>query len=227
MHTAITETVTARALLFDMDGVLINSIPAVTRVWTRWSNERGFHAPDVLRLAHGRPSIATLRDLLPNADHEAENRRIEQDEIDDLEGIVPLPGVQALLSALPLESWAIVTSCTRALANARIRAAGLPIPQHFITSSDITHGKPHPEPYLTGAARLSVPASECIVVEDVPAGILSGKSAGARVIALRTTTSFEELHTADPNWILPTCAAIHLRTGAGGQLHLELSPDPL
>ena len=140
--------VSAQALLFDLDGVLINSIPAVERVWSRWAEERGFNVQEVLHRAHGRPSIETLRYLLPDADHEAENRIVEQAEIEDVNGIVPLPGVKALLSALPSERWAIVTSCTRPLAEVRIAAAGLPRPGLFITSNDITRGKPHPDPFL-------------------------------------------------------------------------------
>ena len=217
------ETIKAKALLFDMDGVLTNSIPAVTRVWTRWAEQHGFSAPEVVHRAHGRPSIATLRDLLPDADHHAENRLIEQAEIEDLEGIVPLPGAQELLLSLPPDAWAIVTSCTRPLAEVRIRAAGLPVPQHFITSSDIVHGKPHPEPYLKGAASVGVAPTECIVVEDVPAGIASGKSAGARVIALSTTTSEGELRAAGADWILPNCAAIHFSPREDGYLSLRLS----
>src|ERR1700753_1343239 len=105
--------VSTQALLFDMDGVLINSIPAVERVWSRWAAGRGLDVHEVLRHAHGRPSIATLRDLLPDADHEAENRLIEGAEMEDVADIVPLPGVKELLASLPHDRWAIVTSCTR------------------------------------------------------------------------------------------------------------------
>jgi sugar-phosphatase len=202
--------VSAEALLFDLDGVLINSIPAVERVWSRWADERGFNVQEVLHRAHGRPSIETLRYLLPDADHEAENRLVEQAEIEDVHGIVPLPGVKELLAALPHDRWAIVTSCTRPLAEVRIRAAGLPTPGLFITSNDITHGKPHPEPYLKGAAGLGFRPEQCIVVEDALAGIASGKNAGARVIAFTTTSSITDLVAAKPDWILKDCSAIRL-----------------
>jgi sugar-phosphatase len=219
------QTVKTKALLFDMDGVLINSIPAVTRVWTRWAEQHGFDAREVVHRSHGRPSITTLRELLPNADHHAENRIIEQAEMEDLEGLVPLPGAQELLLSLPSDTWTIVTSCTRPLAEVRLRAAGLPLPRHFITSNDITHGKPHPEPYLKGAESLGFPATDCIVVEDVPAGIASGKSAGSRVIALTTTTSEGELRAAAADWILPNCAAIHFIAREDAGLHLRLATD--
>jgi sugar-phosphatase len=213
--------VSAQALLFDMDGVLINSIPAVERVWSRWAAERGFNVHEVLRHAHGRPSIATLRDLLPNADHEAENRIIEQAEIDDVDGIVPLPGVKELLAALPHDRWAIVTSCTRPLAEVRIRAAGLPTPDLFITANEITHGKPHGEPYQKGAAGLGFAPEQCIVVEDALAGIASGKNAGARVIAFTTTASIDDLVVAKPDWLLKDCSAIQLE-GSKPELQLAL-----
>lgn len=202
--------VSAQALLFDLDGVLINSIPAVERVWSRWARDRGFNVQEVLHRAHGRPSIETLRYLLPDADHEAENLLVEEAEINDVEGIVPLPGVKALLSALPNERWAIVTSCTRPLAEVRIAAAGLPRPGLLITSNDITHGKPHPEPYRKGAAGLGFTPEECIVVEDALAGIASGKAAGSRVIAFTTTASITDLVAAKPDWILKDCSAIQL-----------------
>ena len=218
-----------QAILFDMDGVLINSVPAVTRVWRNWARERGFDPETVVQMAHGRPSLSTVRDLLPHADHEAENREVERREIADIEGIVPLPGAAALLRSLPRDRWAIVTSCTRPLAEVRIRAAGLPVPDLFITASDVTHGKPHPEPYLTGAARLGFAASECIVVEDVPAGIRSGKSAGARVMGFTPTCAAADLTAAGADWILPGCANISVmpsadaRSGSGQRSGLILA----
>jgi sugar-phosphatase len=196
------------ALLFDMDGVLIDSTPAVTRVWRRWANEHGFDPDEVVTHAHGRPSIATIREYLPDADHDAENREVERQEIEDLEGVIPLPGALQLLSSLPPDRWAIVTSCTRDLAEVRIRAAGLPLPKLFLTASDVIHGKPHPEPYLKAATRLGFLPPECVVVEDVPAGIRAGKSAHMRVIAFRTTVSDAELQPAQPDFILDNCASI-------------------
>ena len=209
------------ALLFDMDGVLIDSTPAVARVWRKWAIEHGFDPEEVVARAHGRPSLTTVREYLPDADHQKENREVERREIADLEGVVPLPGSLALLASLPEERWTIVTSCTRALAQVRIAAAGLPVPKKLITSSDIVNGKPHPEPYLKAAVLLGYSISDCIVLEDVPAGIRSGKSAGARVIAFRTTTQEAALREAGADWVLNNCGDIRL-IGAGGELTLEL-----
>ena len=108
--------ITCSALLFDLDGVLIDSTPAVERVWRQWAVERGFDPEEAIHRAHGRPSISTIRDILPDADHEAENREVERREIEDLEGVVALRGSRELLNALPPERWAIVTSCTYAAA---------------------------------------------------------------------------------------------------------------
>ena len=208
------------ALLFDMDGVLINSTPAVARVWRRWAIERGFNPEEVVARAHGRPSLTTVREYLPNADHEAENKEVERREIEDLEGVIPLPGALELLASLPPDRWTIVTSCTRPLAEVRIKAAGLPLPKKLITSNDITHGKPNPEPYLKGAAILGFPSAECIVLEDVPAGVRSGKSAGSRVVAFTTTVGKPELLAAGADWVLGGCADIRL-LGRNGGLKLD------
>jgi len=204
------------ALLFDMDGVLINSTPAVARVWRRWAIEHGFNPEEVVARAHGRPSLTTVREYLPNVDHEAENREVERREIEDLEGVIPLPGALDLLASLPDDRWTIVTSCTRPLAEVRIRAAGLPLPKKLITSNDITNGKPHPDPYLKGASVLGFPAADCIVLEDVPAGVRSGKAAGARVIAFKTTVQEPVLREAGADWILNNCADIRLLDRASG-----------
>ncbi len=215
------------AILFDMDGVLIDSTPAVARVWSQWARERGFDPEKVVRLAHGRPSISTIRDLLPHADHETENREVERREIADLEGVIPLPGAQRLLASLGAERYAIVTSSTRKLAEARLHAAGLPMPKFLVTSSDIVNGKPHPEPYLKAAAKLGADPRECIVVEDVPSGIRSGKAAGARVIAFPTTVKAEELRAAGADWIVENCEAVSLMTRVGSPLCLQLREQSL
>jgi mannitol-1-/sugar-/sorbitol-6-phosphatase len=198
------------ALLFDLDGVLIDSTPAVARVWHQWALEHGFDPEEVVARAHGRPSLATVRDYLPNADHDAENREVERREIADLAGVVPLPGAVALLASLPADRWTIVTSCTRRLAEIRIEAAGLPLPTRMVTSTDITNGKPHPEPYLKGASLLGFSATQCVVLEDAPAGIRAGKSAAARVIALKTTAPPADLRVALADWIVNNCADVHV-----------------
>lgn len=202
--------VRCEALLFDMDGVLVDSTPAVARVWGRWAMERGLDPDEVVRHAHGRPSLATIQNYLPNADHQAENREVERREMADLGGVVPLPGAIDLLRKLPPDRWTIVTSSTRPLAEVRLRSAGVPIPARLITSSDVTNGKPHPEPYLKAASVLGYSAADCIVVEDVPAGIQAGKAAGAKVIAFRTTTKDADLRAAEADWVLNNCADISL-----------------
>jgi mannitol-1-/sugar-/sorbitol-6-phosphatase len=212
------------ALLFDMDGVLINSTPAVERVWTRWAEAHGFRPEEVVAKAHGRPSITTVREYLPHADHEAENRVVERSEMEHLEGVVSLPGARELLDHLPGNRWTIVTSSTRPLAEVRLRAAGLAIPEKLITSSDIVNGKPHPEPYLKAARMLGYAAGECVVVEDVPAGIEAGRAAGARVIAFPTTCDMASLTAAGPDWIVENCKAISV-SRVGAELHLELSGE--
>lgn len=214
-------TVATNALLFDMDGVLIDSTPAVSRVWTKWAIDHGFDPAVVVPRAHGRPSISTVREFLPHADHQAENRLVERSEIEDVEGVVPLPGSLELLASLPDDRWAIVTSSTRALAEVRLLVAGLPRPQVWITSSDIVKGKPDPEPYIKGAGALGVTPADCVVFEDVPAGIRSGKSAGAKVVAFCTTVSESELQTASPDWVLPNCAWVRAEA-ANGKLTLRL-----
>jgi len=210
------------AFLFDLDGVLIDSTPAVHRVWAQWAMEHGLDPDAVVAHAHGRPSLSTVRRFLPDADHELENRTVERREIEDVEGIVVLPGAAELLTSLPPQRWTIATSCTRRLAEVRLRAAGLPIPQCIVTSTDVTRGKPDPESFLKAAAKLGFRASECVVCEDAPAGVVAGKAAGARVVALRTTFPEAELCAAGADFVVNSCADISVTESAGNlTLHLK------
>jgi mannitol-1-/sugar-/sorbitol-6-phosphatase len=211
-----------RVLLFDMDGVLVDSTAAVARVWSVWASKHGLDPETVVKIAHGRPSISTIRELLPGADHEAEDREVERLEIEDVEGIVALPGAAELLGALPARRYAIVTSATRPLAEVRLRTACLPVPENLVTARDAKRGKPHPDPYLMGAQLLRVPPVECIVIEDAPSGIRAGKAAGARVVALRTTASDAELQEAGADWIVDDCAELFVETTGPGEEYLLL-----
>src|SRR5262245_40089527 len=202
--------ISCQGVLFDLDGVLVDSTPAVARVWSWWAKRYGFDPDETVRIAHGRPSIATIRELLPNANHEAENREVERREMEDVEGVIPLPGALELLTTLPSDRWAIVTSCTKQLAYVRIRAARLPEPKFIVTSDDITRGKPDPEPFVKGAKALSFAPSECVVIEDAPAGIRAGKAAQACVVALQTTDHDEVLLAAGADVIVKDCSALRL-----------------
>jgi mannitol-1-/sugar-/sorbitol-6-phosphatase len=206
-----------QGVLFDLDGVLVDSTPAVARVWTIWAQKHGFDPEETVRKAHGRPSLATIRELLPNADHEAENAIVERMEIEDVSDVVPLPGTLDLLASLPANRWTVVTSCTRALALVRLRVAGLPVPEKMVTSTDIVNGKPHPEPYLKGAKLLGIEPESCVVFEDAPAGIRSGKAAHSRVVAFQTTESDELLRRAGADWIVRDASAVHAETGNSTQ----------
>lgn len=216
-------SIRCRGVLFDLDGVLVDSTPAVARVWGWWAHKHGFKDPDeIVRLAHGRPSIDSIRELLPHADHDAESREVERREIEDTDGVIPLPGTLELLQAIPPDKWAIVTSCTRRLAEVRIAAAGLPKPKYMVTSTDITNGKPHPEPYLKGAKILGATGADCVVIEDAPAGIRAGKAAGAHVIALQTTTGDADLREAGADWIVKDCAELSVDQVKDGEGFLLL-----
>lgn len=186
-----------QAILFDLDGVLVDSTLAVERVWRKWAAEHKVDPELVMENAHGRRSIETIRIVAPALDAERENLKVENMEISDKEGIVAIPGAAELLSSLPSDRFNVVTSATAALASARLRYAGLPIPESIVTADDVVEGKPSPEPYLKGAAMLGVASADCVVFEDTPAGVESGKAAGMRVIAVTSTYAAPELKRAD------------------------------
>jgi sugar-phosphatase len=212
------------AILFDLDGVLVESRAAVERQWTRWAREHGLDPEHVVKFAHGRPTIATIREMLPTADAEAELRVMEEREIEDLAGVHAIPGAAELLSRIPSGRWTVVTSGTRALAETRLRHVGLPVPRTMVTASDITQGKPHPEPYLKGAKALGFSAKDCVVLEDAPFGIDAGHAAGARVIAVPTTYSRREIARAD--YIVERISDLGLEENQSPPVNLEIRlPD--
>lgn len=213
---------TCKAILFDLDGVLVDSTLAVERVWRRWALAHGVDPEYVTENAHGRRSIETIRIVAPYLDAEQENLNVEGMEIADKEGVVAIPGSAKLLSSLPPERFIIVTSATAALAVARLGYAGLPVPERLVTAGDVTEGKPAPEPYLKGAAALGFPPRDCVVFEDTPAGVQSAKAAGARVIALTSTYSAGEFTAADA--VLASLAGITAGL-QDGMLRLQLPPQ--
>ena len=189
--------ISGAALLFDLDGTLIDSTPVVMRCWRRWCAEYGISAQAFARVhAHGRPAADLVAELLPPDRRDEGLARIVELEVGDLDGVVALPGAHDLLATLPADRWAIVTSCTAPLARARLAHTGITAPA-LVTASDITRGKPDPEPYLLGAKRLGVPPEDCVVVEDAPAGLASARAAGMRTVAVLTTHSPADLAGAD------------------------------
>jgi len=222
--------VSCKGLLVDMDGVLVDSTPAVARVWSRWALKHNLDPDHVVRFAHGRTSLTSIRELLPHADpavHLEENRWMERGEIEEIEDVVALPGAQQLLALVPASQIAVVTSSTRPLAEVRLRTTNLwPHVHHLVTASDIQRGKPDPEPYLKGAEALHLDPQLCIVIEDAPFGVRSGKAAGCRVLGLRTTVDDATLLAAGADWIVNDCASLHV-PGASNprELTLAFSPD--
>jgi mannitol-1-/sugar-/sorbitol-6-phosphatase len=178
------------AILFDLDGTLIDSTPCVDRCWRALAERIGVDFDSLRGTYHGVPARQTLARIMPDAsDEEREEafRWIEAEEIADTDGIVVLPGAADALGALPLDRWAIVTSGTQALARARILAAGLPEPKLLVTADDVSVGKPAPDPYLLAARLLGVEPRRCLVVEDAPAGVAAGLASGATVLGIATT----------------------------------------
>jgi mannitol-1-/sugar-/sorbitol-6-phosphatase len=204
--------VRARALLFDMDGTLVDSTAAVERAWKRVAAKWGADFEQLRSHMHGRRAIDIMRDILPPeaADQlKSEVAAIDVVELTETDGIVAVPGAAALLAALPPNAWALVTSARPALAAARMRAAKLQLPATMITSATVTRGKPHPECFLRATERLGVAPRDALVLEDAPAGIAAGRAAGCQVVALATTIDSERL--ADVDWI-PDLSVLQLES---------------
>lgn len=205
-------TLRCQAILFDVDGVLVDSRAVVERTWARWAARHGLHRTDIAQTAHGRRTVETVREFAPQLDPDPEVAWIESDELNDTEGLTALPGSAAALHAVPEARRALVTSGGRAFAVRRMRAAGLPIPAIIVAAEDVAQGKPAPDAYLLAAARLAVDPRECVVIEDAPPGIAAGRAAGATVIAL--TTTFAAPHLTDAHVTVPSLAALRISLDA-------------
>ena len=181
-----TVSITCQAILFDLDGTLIDSRPAVERVWKAWALRHGIAWETLGPQLHGRRAIDTMRTLMPHLPQPAEADRLTEEEIADTDGVTAIAGALAFLKQLPRHRWGIVTSCPLRLAEARMRAAGIPQPDVLITADLITRGKPDPEGFLLGAKTLGIAPENCLVFEDATAGIEAGLKAGMQVIGVAT-----------------------------------------
>jgi mannitol-1-/sugar-/sorbitol-6-phosphatase len=212
--------VTTRGILFDMDGVLISSTGADERCWLRWARLHNMEGAFSLQSTHGRRAVDTLRAIRPDLDPITELRRLEDYDAEDYSGLVILPGVERLLSSLPSDSWTIVTSATVRLLEGRMCHAGLPLPKVLVPAERVTNGKPHPEPYLAGAKLLGHPPADCLVIEDSPAGVTSGKAAGSRVLAVLSSHTQQQLTGAD--WFVHSLEQVSVIAGPGDILKIIL-----
>jgi mannitol-1-/sugar-/sorbitol-6-phosphatase len=193
-------TFSCSAILFDLDGVLVDSTHAVAQWWRVWAAEKNVEPEKVLKIMHGRRTIEVIRLAAPHLDAEAEAKYIEQRAArndDHRDGVTVMPGAPELLQSLPEDRWGIVTSGTRVPATARLRFVGLPVPRVLVTADDVVRGKPDPEPYLKGAQLLGVDSAQCLVIEDAPLGIQSAHAGGMKVIGIASTYPASELHEAD------------------------------
>jgi mannitol-1-/sugar-/sorbitol-6-phosphatase len=182
-----------RAILFDLDGVLVDSTAYIEDQWRRWATAKGLAAERFLQVCHGRRAVETIRLAAPELDAEAEVAAFKPEVGGDCRALTATEGAVRLVGMLPAGSWAVATSGPRVVATDRLQQAGLPVPAVLVCAEDVLHGKPNPDVYLMAAAALAVSPEECIVIEDAPAGIEAARAAGMGVIALSTTHSCSEL----------------------------------
>jgi mannitol-1-/sugar-/sorbitol-6-phosphatase len=185
------------AILFDLDGVLVNSTGSVDRQWRAWARERGIDEEKVIAIAHGVRAVEVIRAVAPQLDAIGEVRALEKREAADHKGVAVMPGAVDLVRTIPEGRWGVVTSGSRELASERLRLAGISVPETLVTAEDVVNGKPHPEPYLKGAKLLGVTPQDCLVIEDAPAGIRSAHAGGMKVIGFASTYGKEKLTDAD------------------------------
>jgi sugar-phosphatase len=212
-----------KGILFDMDGILISSIGSVERSWTKWALMRDVDPAYACKIAHGCRAIETVAKLRPDLDSEVELKVIEDIEVADHEGVSVLPGVLDLLAALPMDRWTVVTSATERLARARLAEGGIPVPEWLVTAETVTQGKPHPAPFLAGAALLGFKPEECVVFEDSSSGTRAGRAAGCLVIATPFSHPIAALDAA--NYLISDLTAVRVDTLPGDEgLALRFMP---
>ena len=207
-------------MLFDLDGVLCDSTKAVDREWRDWAARKGVDGDAIMAIAHGVRTVEVIRQVAPHLDVEAEAALIENEEAHDQSGVEVMPGALQLVNSIPDGKWGVVTSGSRLLATNRLRHCGLPVPEAMVTADDVDHGKPHPEPYLRGAEKLKVPPTECLVIEDAPAGIESACAGGMKVIGITSTYDAHVIKDADA--VVASLAQIQIRTDGAGTLQIEI-----
>lgn len=216
-----TTVLTARALLLDMDGTLVNSDVVVERCWRRWADRHGLDGDEVMKVVHGRQGYASMAVLLPDRPMEqnhADNARMLAEETADMDGVVAIPGAAEFLTSLARVPHALVTSADVALSSARMAAAGLGLPDVRVTAESVGASKPDPEGFLKGAAELGVPPEECVVFEDSGAGIAAGKAAGMRVVGVGPRAGFHR-----PDVLVRDLTQVRVESAGGGliRLHIE------
>jgi sugar-phosphatase len=194
------------AILFDIDGTLVDSTGAVTRTWRVWAGRHGVDVEKILRVSHGRRTEDTVALFLPEDERDDAVAELEELELNDMDGVVALPGAEAVLSRLASTRWAAVTSGSQCLMRKRLAVAGLPVPDVLIAADDVIAGKPDPEGYRKAAVELGWDITHCLVVEDAPAGIEAGRSSGARTLAVATTHERIDLDRAES--VMPDLTAL-------------------
>ncbi|WP_438299006.1 HAD-IA family hydrolase [Pseudomonas sp. NMS19W] len=207
------------AFLFDMDGTVLNSIAAAERIWAAWAERHGVDVESFLPTIHGVRAVDTITRLnLPGVDAEAQAAFITEAEIEDVEGIVEIPGAAAFLKSLPANQWAMVTSAPRDLALRRMAAAGIPEPAVMITAEDVTAGKPDPAGYRLAANRLGLKPTDCLIFEDATVGIQAAEAAGAPLMII-TSTHQHPIETAHAT--IASYREVALSIDSDGQLRLQ------
>ena len=220
MHLAVVPSFSCDAILFDLDGVLVDSAEVVERTWRRWAARQGLDPDEIVRIAHGRRTVETVRLVAPGLDAEAEGAALAASESTETDGVYEIPGARELLESLPDGSWAVVTSGIRVVAELRIRHTGLPTPRVLIPADEVRHGKPHPEGYLAAAERLGVEPARCLVIEDTPPGIEAAHAGGMRVVAIASTYPAATLGEADA--VVGALTSVRVDAASGGELRLRL-----